>query len=90
MASNFHLFQIPNRDSLHICMRGDFDATSALELINALENQNKDYFTVFINTNDLNQIHTFGLDVFQRKLYTRFKNNRNLIFIGRHKHRFAL
>ena len=46
MASNFHLFQIPNGDSLHIYMRGDFDGTSAHELINALKNQKKDYFKV--------------------------------------------
>ena len=87
MASNFHLFQIPNRDSLHIHMRGDFDGTSAYELINALKNQNRDYFTVLIDTNDLNQIHDFGIDVFQRNLLGS-NNSKNLIFIGRHKHRF--
>lgn len=89
MASNFNLFQIPNKDSLHIYMRGDFDGTSAHELISALKSQNKDYFKVFVDTNDLNQIPTFGIDVFQRKLYMGIKNGRNLIFTGRHKHRFA-
>ena len=90
MASNFRLFLIPNRDSLHIYMQGDFDGTSAHELANALGNQNRDYFKVLVDTNDLNQIHTFGLDVFQKKLYKRIKNRRKLVFIGRHKHRFAV
>ena len=67
MASNFQLFQIPNRDSLHIHMHGDFDGTSAHELINALKKQNRDCYTVFIDTNDLNQIYTFGIAVFQKK-----------------------
>ena len=90
MTSNFHLFQIPNRDSLHVYMRGDFDAASAFELINALKNQNKEYLTVFIDTNDLNQIHAFGIDVFQKKLSLAVQNSKNLIFMGRHKHRFAV
>jgi hypothetical protein len=88
MASNFQLFKFPNRDGIHIHMRGDFDGTSAHELINFLKKQNQDY-TVFIDTNSLNQIHNFGLDVFQKKLMTGAKNNRNLVFIGKHKQRFA-
>ena len=89
MASNFHLFQYPKRDSLHIHMQGDFDGTSAHELINALIKNNRDYFTVFIDTNDLNKIHTFGIDVFQKKLITRIKKSRSLVFIGKHKHKFV-
>lgn len=89
MASNFHLFQNQNRDSLHIQLMGDFDGTSAYELINALEKQNQDYYTVFIDTNDLLQIHNFALDVFQKILGTVSRNKRNLVFIGKHKNRFA-
>ena len=88
MASNFHLFQTSNRDSLHIYMIGDFDGTSAHELINALKKL-RGNFKIFIDTNDLNQIHPFGVDVFQSKLYTGINNTGNLLFIGRHKHRFA-
>ena len=89
MASNFHLFQNQNRYSLHIHMLSDFDGTSAHELINALQKQNQGYRTVFIDTNDLNEIHNFGIDVFQNKLITGIKYNGNLVFIGKHKHRFA-
>ena len=62
--------------------------TTKHELINALKNQNMAYFTVYIDTNDLNQIHDFGLDVFIRNLLGG-NRSRNLIFIGRHKHRFT-
>ena len=89
MASNFQLFLNQNRDSLHFHMSGDFDGISACELINALEKQNIDYFEVFIDTNDLNKIHAFGIDVFQKKVNLLSKNNRNLIFIGKHRSRFA-
>ena len=90
MASNFQLFQSSNNDSIHIYMRGDFDATSAHELINALKKQNRDCYTVFIDTNDLNRIYTFGIDVFQKKMITRIINSRSLVFIGKHKHKFVV
>jgi len=89
MASNFQVFLNQNRDSLHLHMFGDFDGISAYELINALKKYNEKHFEVFIDTSDLNQIHAFGIDVFQKKVNSLGKNNKNLIFIGRHRHRFA-
>ena len=89
MASNFQLFLNQNRDGLHLHMFGDFDGTSACELINTLKTHNEDYFCVFIDTNDLNKIHSLGVDVFQKKLNLLAIRKRNLIFIGQHKHRFA-
>jgi len=89
MASNFQLFLNQNRDSLHLHMFGDFDGISAYVLINALKKHNEDYFEVFINTHDLNKVHAFGIDVFQKKVKLLAKINRNLIFIGKHRHRFA-
>ena len=90
MASNFQVFLNRNRDSLHLHMYGDFDGISAYELINALkQHDNEEYWEVFIDTNDLNKIHAFGIDVFQKKVNLLGKNNRNLVFIGKHRHRFA-
>jgi ABC-type transporter Mla MlaB component len=89
MASNFQIFSNQNRDSLHLHMYGDFDGMSAYELINALKKQSSDYFEVFIDTSDLDKIHPFGLDVFKKQINRPTKNKRNLIFIGRHRHRFA-
>lgn len=90
MASNFQLFHYQNRDSLHLHMHGDFDGTSAYELINALRTQIKENMAVFIDTNDINQIHGFGIDVFQKNLNMKVKNKVNLIFIGKHKNSFAV
>ncbi len=89
MASNFKLFYNQNRDSLHFHLYGDFDGMSAHELIHALEKHGKDYFEVFIDTNDLTQIHSFGVDVFQNNLNFMTKKNSSITFIGRHKRRFA-
>ena len=89
MASNFQLFHNQNRDNLHLHMHGDFDGTSAYELINVLKKRKKEYFAVFIDTNDISQIHTFGIDVFHKNINLSIKNFGNLIFIGKHKHRFT-
>jgi len=70
-------------------MCGDFDGMSAYELINALKKLSSDHFEVFIDTSNLDTIHPFGLDVFQKQLNRLTKNKRNLIFIGRHRHSFA-
>jgi anti-anti-sigma regulatory factor len=70
-------------------MHGDFDGTSAYELINALRNQSKENSTVFIDTNDINHIHAFGIDVFRNNFSMRVKNKVNLIFLGKYKHSFS-
>ena len=89
MASNFQVFSNKNRDSLHLHMYGDFDGMSAYELINALKQQSENYYNIFIDTSDLNTIQPYGLDVFQKQINRLTKNKRSIIFLGRHRHRFA-
>jgi len=83
MASNFHIYSFKTRDSLHLKLAGDFDGSSAYELINALTEQGKDFYEIFIDTNDLKVIHPFGKDVFQKTLRSTNKLYRNLVFIGK-------
>lgn len=90
MSSNFQLFHFQSRDSLHLQMRGDFDGTSACELINTLKKQNEEYFQVIIDTSDLHEINTFGIKVFQNNLSMLIKNYKKLKFVGKHKHRFLM
>lgn len=89
MASNFQIFSFETRDSLHLKLNGDFDGSSAHELLNTLKNYSKGFYQIFIDTNDLKTIHPFGRDVFQKKLGV-FKNRfHNIIFIGRYEHEIA-
>jgi hypothetical protein len=90
MATNFQLFSHRSRDSLHLQLYGDFDGTSAYELINAVKEHENDVIQIFIDTNDLNNIYPFGVDVFQNNLNLTVKNNNSFIFIGKHKRRFAV
>jgi hypothetical protein len=86
MASNFHIFSFETRDTLHLKLAGDFDGNSAHEFIDTLIKHGKEFYQVFIDTNDLKTIYPFGRDVFQKKLGGLNKQFENLIFIGINEH----
>ncbi len=89
MASNFQLLSYRNKDSLHLQLYGDFDGSSAYELINTLKKNGEDFIQIFIDTNDLGKLYSFGLDVFQNNKAVAKKCS-SFIFIGKYKHSFAV
>ena len=89
MASNFQISTHEKRDSLHLKLYGDFDGSSAYELINALEHCSR-FDQIFIDTNELQTIYPFGKDVFQKNIGPIEKKFGNLIIIGELKHNLAL
>jgi anti-anti-sigma regulatory factor len=90
MASNFQIFSYETGDSLHLKLAGDFDGTSACELIETLKKHRGGFYQIFIDTNDLKTIHPFGKDVFQKKIGTLKQKFNNFIFIGENGHNIAL
>ena len=46
MASNFQIYRHRTRDSLHLKLEGDFDGSSAHELINALKEDGAGFYQV--------------------------------------------
>jgi len=86
VASNFQIYSFKTRDSLHLKLAGDFDGTSAYELINTLAEHGKGFYEIFIDVNELKSIHPFGRDVFQKNLRSSNKLYRNLVFIGKNGH----
>jgi anti-anti-sigma regulatory factor len=89
MASNFHIFSLETRDTLHLKLAGDFDGNSAHELIDTLIKHGESFYQIFIDTNDLKIIYPFGRDVFQKKLDRLDKQFKNFIFIGINEHNIA-
>ena len=90
MASNFRMFSFKTRDSLHLKLEGDFDGTSAYELLDTLKKYGSIFYQIFIDTDDLKTIHPFGREVFQKKLGTFKQKLNNFIFIGENRHRITL
>ncbi len=89
MASNFHIFCHRTRDTLHLKLEGDFDGSSAFELINTLEEHGVGFHQILIDTNHLKTIYPFGRNVFQKNLGRFNKKWNRLIFIGENEHNIA-
>ena len=90
MATNFQIYPYKTRDSLHLRLAGDFDGNSAHELINTLENNNKGYYQIFVDTTDLKTIYPFGKEVLEKKLGSKNKQFENPIFIGENVHELSM
>jgi anti-anti-sigma regulatory factor len=66
MAANFRIHQFQNSDSLHLKLLGDFDGTSAYELMDTLESCKGEKKNIFIHTSSLKSVYDFGAEVFQK------------------------
>ncbi|MFP4348352.1 MAG: peptidylprolyl isomerase [Thermodesulfobacteriota bacterium] len=89
MSSNFQI-RFKNRNgNLHIDPAGDFDGSSAWELIRLLEERYDGKGRVFIDTRNLRDICPFGCSVFQSHFFeTRVPADR-LFFKGEKGYKFA-
>lgn len=63
MASNFEITISEKSDGFSLKLDGDFDVTSAYELIYAIKKLPGDTAKIYVNTNGLKKIHASGLDV---------------------------
>ena len=82
MALNFHVSVNKNSKKLHLELAGDFDGSSACELINNLQNGAARDDDIFIHIDTLNTIHPFGVDVFNNNLPARYKKSVNIVSSG--------
>ncbi len=81
MALNFKIICHQNSENLHLKLMGDFDGSSAYELINTLEKYHGNGGKVFIHTCALSSVHPFGLEVFQKNCSVK-KLSQSLTFTG--------
>ena len=84
MASNFKIFINKKSDHLHVKLIGEFDGSSALELINLLKEHSRKSGEIMIHTDELSTIHPFGREVIKNKSNLLNKKSVRLIFTGEH------
>ena len=82
MASNFKISTHRNDNNLHLKLAGDFDGTSAHQLLKTLEKNRSGIARVFIHTSSLKQIHPIGRDVFHKSFDAMSGQNISLLFTG--------
>jgi hypothetical protein len=89
MASNFRIFVHRNSDSLHLKLAGDFDGTSAFELLDMVRKNGPGLRRVFIHTSSLKNIHPFGLHIFEKNLSDLKGSSFQLLFTGEYAQQIA-
>ncbi|MCK4728845.1 MAG: hypothetical protein KAT27_07980 [Desulfobacterales bacterium] len=82
MASNFRISVHRNSNHLDLKLKGDFDGTSACQLLDALKENCNGVAKVSVNTSGLREIHPFGRDTFQNSLYLLKHLPIRLVFTG--------
>jgi hypothetical protein len=83
MASNFGIAIDKSSNSFSLKLEGDFDATSAYELIYAIKKLLEHPGRVHIQTNGLKNIYPFGLDVFHRFICSLNGKSAKVVFTGK-------
>ena len=82
MASNFGIAIDRNSDGFGLHLSGDFDATSAYELIYAIKKLPEETVKIYIYTNALKTIHPFGMDIFHKFMRSLNGQSAKIVFTG--------
>ena len=89
MALNFRIASKElNNQCTALKLFGDFDGSSAWELINLLDENTRKAKKIAINTDGLRAIHAFGLDIFRPKMSKLKKTQVNIQVTGRFRQVF--
>ncbi len=88
MGSNFIIDKIRKGRDLHIDIRGDFDGSSAMQLLVCLNTCCSGVNRIFINTNGLDKIYYFGKLVFQNNFPPRTGIASKVSFTGKNRGQF--
>jgi anti-anti-sigma regulatory factor len=81
-ASNFKILMHQSGESLNLKLSGDFDGTSAFELLHVLKEKGRDVQSVIIDTSTLGRVHPFGQGVLRKRLSELGSDGEKLLFTG--------
>jgi anti-anti-sigma regulatory factor len=89
MAAHFKISVHRNDENLHLKLMGDFDETSAHELVNILKRCAGRTSRVFIHTSCLRRIRHLGVKALHNNLSGLKGKSTQIIFTGEHAFRLA-
>ncbi len=90
MAPNFQITFNRVENSIHLKLQGDFDGTSAHELINLLKDKSHGTSKIHIHTDGLKDIHPFGLTTFLKGFKIMNGCADRIVFTGKNARDLAL
>ena len=83
MASNFQITLNRLEGRIHLKLHGDFDGSSAHELLNLLKDKSDDTLKIYIHTDGLKNIYPFGLNTFKKSFRITTANGDRIVFTGK-------
>lgn len=89
MASNFRVVVWREGESVHLKLVGDFDGSSACELVETVKDHSVGAHRVLICTNSLKTVYPFGVHVFEKKLGELKHSLFRIVFTGPHAKKLA-
>jgi hypothetical protein len=89
MAANFVISVTRDQTTLNLKLMGDFDRTSANELIEVLKENRSGVTMAMIETNGLEHMDPSARNVFQREVHTLRDFCYRLVFTGRNASELA-
>lgn len=88
MAVNFKITIQRRNGRLHMKLKGDFDGTSAHQLLDHLRKHRMKCSTIFVHTDSLENLIPFGVEVFKNNVND-LKKHMHLVFTGEKASRFS-
>jgi hypothetical protein len=82
MANNFKISIHRKIDNLYLRPMGDFDGSSAWELINVIRDNLNNFKSIQIETSKLKKVYPFGRDVFRSNLLSLIDGRIDIQFSG--------
>jgi anti-anti-sigma regulatory factor len=82
MASNFNINIGWNVDRIHLRLYGDFDGSSAHELLDLLGKICQSDNKILIYTQGLNHVNPFGLNIFHKNLRAINDGAKEIVYSG--------
>lgn len=90
MAKNFKIRLQHKNGSLHMQLNGDFDGSSAYELLYVLKEHWSNVSDIIINTNYLKSVYNFGLHIWKCHLQALKNSPTHIKFTGNQAHLLTL
>ena len=89
MGSYFRVSVRRKKKNMHLRLIGDFDGSSAYQLVDKLREYCVKSDHVIIDTDALREIHTFGLNILSYHMLTLKGPLSNVTFVGEHADRMV-
>jgi anti-anti-sigma regulatory factor len=90
MAGNFNISVTKTGNHVYLKLNGNFDGSSACELVNLLSDEDLSTASkILVDTDFVKNVHPFGLNVLQNRLYEIKARKIPLIFTGKMSAQFA-